>query len=104
VAPEPSLSPVAVEPAPWDEDSMDDTREIPVSGIHPQPPNASIYPAETPEAAADRQAATDNDGISPLFAEPATEVTHPTEIDNNLFDMDDLDTPAFLRQGGNLPD
>lgn len=73
---------------PWEEDSLDDTREISVAAIKPQP---------EPVAAAAAEAAS-------LFGDEPPETPQAPEIDSSLFDMDDLDTPAFLRQGGTIPD
>jgi cell division protein FtsZ len=102
----PPVAPAAApapDPVPWDEDTLDDTREIPVSNIQPQPPAEDAFVASGVDAAGTGQV-PDGQEISPLFSEPPTVVNHPTEVADNLFDMDDLDTPAFLRQGGTLPE
>jgi cell division protein FtsZ len=72
---------------PWDEESLDETREVAIS---------SLQADATPAAAS-----TDS---GDLFREQPTEVPHAPDIDSGLFDMDDLDTPAFLRHGGPIPD
>ncbi|MCW5965235.1 MAG: cell division protein FtsZ [Bryobacterales bacterium] len=76
----------------WAHDSFEETREIVVSELLPQA-------AEEPTAAG---SATPE--LAPLFNEPSSVISHPEELDGGLFDLDDLDTPAFLRQGGNLPE
>lgn len=72
-------------------DSLDDTREIVV---------AEVMPELQTEVPALEQPAP----LSPLFSAPSSEIEHPQDLDSSLFDLDDLDTPAFLRQGGTLPD
>ncbi len=99
--PQPAAAPTVVPPQilasspdaqSWTKDPFEDTRELVVSEIHPQPESIGGSVAAT---AAD---------LSPLFQQPSSDIGHPEEQDANLFDLDDLDTPAFLRQGGNIPD
>ncbi len=95
-APVPVSAPVAPVPpedgAGFDEGSFDDTREIVVSEL-------------LEEGSADPEPkAEESPALAPLFNEPPSDINHPEELDSNLFDLDDLDTPAFLRQGGNIPD
>lgn len=74
----------------WSDSTLDETREVPVSGFRGQ--------GEEPNPAA---STASNEGL--FEADPPAAPEAP-EIDSNLFDMDDLDTPAFLRQGGSIPD
>ena len=76
----------------WHTDPLDDTREIAVAELLPESAEVTAEPVASSQE------------MAPLFTEPSTSIGHPAELDSNLFDMDDLDTPAFLRQGGNIPE
>ncbi|MCU0226848.1 MAG: cell division protein FtsZ [Bryobacterales bacterium] len=74
------------------QDPFEDTRELVVSEIHPQPEP-------------DLQGSTAAADAAPLLFESAhAQPALAPDSDANLFDLDDLDTPAFLRQGGSIPD
>lgn len=88
-------------PAPWGTElSMDDTREVPTVDAVPEEVELDYrYTApglyDPTHPAPEVQA----EGLAPLFHEPPTAVQHPDDADGGLFDLDDLDTPAYLRQG-----
>jgi cell division protein FtsZ len=91
----------AEEPAAWSAElSMEDTREVPTAEALAQEPELD-YRFTAPGLYDHLQAAPEvqPSGLAPLFHEPPTAVQVPDDADGGLFDLDDLDTPAYLRQG-----
>jgi hypothetical protein len=79
---------------------MDDTREVPTVDAVPEETELD-YRFTAPGLYDQVQPAPEvqTEGLAPLFHEPPTAVQHPDDVDGGLFDLDDLDTPAYLRQG-----
>jgi hypothetical protein len=82
--------------------SIDETRETPTAEALEEEPGLDyrfvapgLYDGAAPSGAEGAVAAAS------LFSEVPAE-PQPEETDSNLFDLDDLDTPAYLRQG-NVP-
>lgn len=82
--------------------SIDETRETPTAETLEDEPDLDyrfvapgLYDGAAPSG---EEAATE---AAPLFGESPAE-PQPEETDSSLFDLDDLDTPAYLRQG-NVP-
>ncbi len=87
--PHPSRKPVEV--------SIDETRETPTAEMIENAPELD-YRFTAPDLH-DQAAAHGDVDAEPPYEEPVAESGE--EPDPNLFDLDDLDTPAYLRQSGN---
>lgn len=96
----PSVNPSNQDSAKWSEEvSIDETRETPTAEALEVEPGLD-YRFVAPGL---YDGAAPSDGVAAveaasLFSEAPAE-PQPEETDSNLFDLDDLDTPAYLRQG-----
>ena len=88
----------AADSARWRGDvPVDETRETPTTDTLVEEPELD-YRFVAPGLYENAGAGSGAEAATPLFSESPAD-PDPAETDSNLFDLDDLETPAYLRQG-----